>query len=127
DYNQRLNVVASADIALDSFPYHGTTTTCETLWMSVPWITLAGDRHASRVGVSILRNVGLDDLIATSEADYIEKSVALAGDPARLARLRNEIRQRMRASALLDAEVFCRNLDSALRDLWSRWCRRGVA
>jgi len=77
-----------ADIALDTFPYCGTTTTCEALWMGIPLITIAGTIHMSRVGVSLLTNVGLPELIATSVDDYVARIVGLAQDRDRLARLR---------------------------------------
>ena len=74
------------DIALDPFPYNGTTTTCEALWMGVPVVTLRGDRHAGRVGASLLTQIGLTDLIANSVEEYVEIAAALARNPARLER-----------------------------------------
>ena len=74
------------DIALDPFPYNGTTTTCEALWMGVPVITLRGHRHAGRVGASLLTQIGLTDLIANSIEEYVEIAVALAGNSGRLHR-----------------------------------------
>ena len=68
------------DVGLDTFPYHGTTTTCEALWMGVPVVTLAGRRHASRVGVSLLANVGLREMIAGSVEEYVGIAAGLAGD-----------------------------------------------
>lgn len=101
------------DIALDTFPYNGTTTTCEALYMGVPVITLCGDRHASRVGASILHRVSLDALIATSQENYIEKAIALANDTARLTELRTTLRNRLLTSPLGDGATFTKNVEDA--------------
>jgi len=110
------------DIALDTFPYHGTTTTCEAMWMGVPTITLKGDRHAARVGCSLLHTVGLDDLIALDHDSYVNIASRLAAEPARLVELRKTFRQRMRASCLCDPDRFTRALEQAYRAMWVRWC-----
>jgi protein O-GlcNAc transferase len=110
------------DIALDPFPYNGTTTTCQALWMGVPVVALRGDRHASRVGASLLTQIGLTDLIADSIGAYVEIAVALASDPARLADLRHSLRRRMAASSLCDAGGFARKTEHAYRTMWQRWC-----
>ena len=112
------------DVALDTFPYHGTITTCEALWMGVPVVSLAGATHASRVGVSLLGNVGLPDLVATSEEEYIQLAVGLANDPARLAAMRPALREKMKASPLMDAPRFARNVEQAYRQMWRTWCAR---
>ena len=110
------------DIALDPFPYNGTTTTCEALWMGVPVVTLRGDRHAGRVGASLLTQIGLTDLIANSVEEYLEIAVALARNPERLSDLRRVLRPRMAASPLCDAPAFARKMESAFRTMWQHWC-----
>ncbi len=110
------------DIALDTSPYHGTTTTCEALWMGVPVVSLAGNTHVSRVGVSLLSNVALPELVATSHEQYIEIATSLAQDLPRLARLRATLRQRMAASPLTDAPRFARDVEAAFRQMWRQWC-----
>ncbi len=101
------------DIALDPFPYNGTTTTCEALWMGVPVVTLAGRRMLSRIGVSLLAAVGLDDLIARDEDDYVAIAAALAADHDRRRDLHRTLRDRMAASALRDEAGFARAMEDA--------------
>lgn len=110
------------DVALDTFPYNGTTTTCEALWMGVPVVVLAGQAHVSRVGVSLLANLGLPQLIADSPARYVEIAVELAGDLDRLRRLRRELRATMTRAPLTDAAGFTRTLEDACTRMWDRWC-----
>ena len=119
---EHLALYGRIDIALDPFPYGGTGTSCEALWMGVPLVTLYGDRHASRVGASLLARVGLDDLVADSIDSYIEQAEDLAADGARLARLRSELRQRMAGSPLTDAAGFATRIEAAYREMWRRWC-----
>lgn len=111
------------DIALDTYPYHGTTTTLDALLMSVPVITLAGYNHASRVGVSLLTRVGLPEFIATTPEEYVARAVALAGQPQRLADLHASLRDRLLRSPLCDGPGFARDYGRALRGMWLRWCR----
>ncbi|MBF0304324.1 MAG: tetratricopeptide repeat protein, partial [Alphaproteobacteria bacterium] len=118
---QHLARYGAVDIALDTFPYNGTTTTCEALWMGVPVITLSGDRHAARVGASILTNVGLPELIARDERDYVRRAVELAGDRDRLRALRTGLRGRL-SEGLCDAPAFIADFEAALRTMWRMWC-----
>jgi len=109
------------DIALDPFPYNGTTTTCETLWMGVPVITLAGNAHVCRVGYSILTTVDLRQLIAHSEQDYIDIAKRLSQDIDLLIKLRRTMRDRLRASPLLNHKFFTLRLEAAYRQMWYQW------
>ncbi|HEX7389029.1 MAG TPA: hypothetical protein VF286_02880, partial [Acidiphilium sp.] len=110
------------DIALDPFPYSGGLTTCESLFMGVPVITLAGEHFAARHSVSHLSNVGLTDCIAASPEAYVERAVTMAADIPSLADLRARLRQQTLASPLCDAPRFGRNLAKALRFAWRDYC-----
>jgi protein O-GlcNAc transferase len=110
------------DIALDTFPYHGTATTCEALWMGVPVITLGGRAHVSRVGVSLLTNVGLPELIAQTPQEYIRIAVNLANDVSRLRGLRSTLREQMVSSPLMDGKRFATDVENAFRQMWRDWC-----
>ena len=92
------------------------------MWMGVPTITLCGERHASRVGTSILAQLGLTDLVAETTKVYVEIATGLAKDLDRLANLRRELRPRMVASPLCNAQTFCRKMESAYREMWRCWC-----
>jgi len=111
------------DIALDTFPYCGTTTTCEAMWMGVPAVTLIGQTHMSRVGLSLLTQVGLTDLAAADLDRYVTIAAALAGDLPRLRELRRGFRDRMRASPLLDGAGVTRELEAAYREIWRNWVK----
>jgi predicted O-linked N-acetylglucosamine transferase (SPINDLY family) len=97
-----------ADIALDTFPYHGTTTTCEALWMGVPVVTRAGEAHAARVGVSLLTHVGFPEMVANNDAEFVRTAAQLAADWPRLRQIRHELRERMRSSVLMNGPDFAR-------------------
>jgi predicted O-linked N-acetylglucosamine transferase (SPINDLY family) len=112
-----LNEYNKVDIALDSYPYHGTTTTCEALWMGCPVVTLEGKSHVSRVGVSLLKSVGLPECIAKTREDYIDKAVALAGDLDALADLRSGLRARLQSSPIMDAPGFARRFEAAIDEM----------
>ena len=117
-----LGAYEAIDIGLDPFPYNGTTTTCEALWMGVPVITLAGDRHSGRVAASILERVDLANLVARTKAAYVDLAVRLGSDLERLSTLRRDLRGRMQTSPLCDAEGFRRDIEAAYREMWRRAC-----
>jgi protein O-GlcNAc transferase len=112
------------DIALDTWPYAGTTTTCEALWMGVPVITLAGRTHASRVGASLLSRIGENDLIADTPAGYVDAAVRLAGDRDRLEALRGSLRGRMVSSGITDGAGYARAFGGTLRQAWQIGCEK---
>ena len=114
---EHLALYQRVDIALDPFPYNGTTTTCEALWMGVPVITLRGDRHAGRVGASLLTQAGLTDWIAGSVEDYLQIAAKLAGDRAQLRDLRHSLRPRLASSPLCDGRAFARKVEAAYRTM----------
>jgi predicted O-linked N-acetylglucosamine transferase (SPINDLY family) len=110
------------DIALDPFPYGGTTTTCDVLWMGLPVVTLTGATSASRSTASLLQAIGLEDLVTRNPEQYVDAAAALASDEPRVTRLRVTLRQRMKASPLMDEPGFTCNLESAYRAAWRSCC-----
>jgi predicted O-linked N-acetylglucosamine transferase (SPINDLY family) len=114
---EHLQRYAACHIALDTFPYNGTTTTCEALWMGVPVVTLAGTTHASRVGLSILENSGLHELIAQDSDQYVEIAAALAYAPERLLKYRLTLREQLSCSPLTDAVRFTADLEKVYSEL----------
>ncbi|MDH6099187.1 tetratricopeptide repeat protein [Anabaenopsis sp. FSS-46] len=119
-----LNLYNQVDLHLDSIPYTGCTTTCEALWMGVPTLTLAGSRKMERMSASILHTLGLDDFIAHSQAEYVQKAVELAQNPYILANLRPTIRQRMEKSPLLDVENMARTLETSYQQMWETYLQQ---
>ena len=118
---EHLGYYRQADIALDSFPYNGTTTTCEALWMGVPVVTLAGKLHAGRVGSTLVSSVGLETLIADDEDAYIDIVRNLAADRARLREVHATLRDKMLASELCDAKSLTVALEGEFRAMWQQW------
>ncbi|CAM8888721.1 unnamed protein product [Rhodiola kirilowii] len=114
------------DISLDTFPYAGTTTTCESLYMGVPCITMAGSVHAHNVGVSLLNNVGLGHLVAENEEAYVKLAVQLACDIPELSKLRMTLRELMAKSPVCDGQNFTLGLESAYRNMWEMYCKGDV-
>jgi len=122
DTRSHLAQYREIDIALDTFPYHGTTTTCEALWMGVPVVSLAGDRHASRVGLSLLSAVGRSQWSASTADDYVRIARELAGNPAVLAEEARALREQLRRSPLGDHAGQSLRFAEAVRQCWSEWC-----
>jgi len=105
------------DIALDTFPYNGTTTTCEALWMGVPVVSLRGDRHAARVGASLLAAVGFSEWVADTPAQYTQIAQHLAQDVTHLAQLRLALRQQVSRSRLCQEESYTRAVEAAYDEM----------
>ena len=122
-FEAHLALVSQTDIALDAFPYTGQTNTCECLWSGVPVVSLAGNRFSARVSPAILQRVGLGDWVAETPADYDRIAVRKASELEALARLRSSLRDRLKASGLLDGRRLAREIEAAYRLVWRRWCR----
>jgi predicted O-linked N-acetylglucosamine transferase (SPINDLY family) len=111
DHYQFLETYGEIDIALDTFPYNGGTTTTEAIWQGVPVVTFIGDRWVSRTSASILRAGGLGEVVGQSLEDYIALATSLAKSPDRLVELRRNMRSRLSASPVCDTEGFARNME----------------
>jgi protein O-GlcNAc transferase len=112
------------DIALDPFPFNGGATTCDALWMGVPVVTLAGEHAVSRQSATYLTQIGMKELIAQTKEAYVEIVLGLVNDLDRLSSLRTNLRRRMLQSPLCDAPRFAKNLESAYREMWHKWCAK---
>jgi len=108
------------DIALDTFPYSGATTTCEALWMGAAIVSLAGERHAGRMCASILTSVGLGDWVTPDVDAYVAKCVEASTLVERLAELRSTMRERLKRSLLMDPQRFTRSFEDCYLDMWQR-------
>lgn len=113
---------AAFDIALDTLPYSGHTTTLDALWMGVPVVTLVGQTAAGRAGLSVMHGVGLPELVAETETQFVELACKLSGDLPALTDLRRTLRDRLRSSVALDGARFTKHFESALRGAWQEWC-----
>jgi protein O-GlcNAc transferase len=120
------DVLRGMDIGLDCFPHNSGTTLFETLYMGVPYITLAGRPSVGRLGGAILEGLGHPEWIARTEEEYIEKAVALASDWPALAALRAGLRGEMEASALMDEAGFARKVEGAYREMWIKWSEKKI-
>lgn len=117
-----LDSISGVDIALDTTPYSGGTTTCDALWMGVPVVALHGKRSISRSAASILSSVGLREWIAATPEEYVRRAVEFAGNMPRLDELRGTLRKKMRSSPIMDETAFVRGLENAYRMMWRAWC-----
>jgi predicted O-linked N-acetylglucosamine transferase (SPINDLY family) len=114
---QNLPFHSEVDVLLDSFPFNGHTTLCHALWMGLPAVSLAGDRFASRLGCSVLSNVGLPQLVVNTPEAFGHLAAELAGDLPRLAALRRGLRAQMSQSPLMDRGRFARAFEAALASM----------
>jgi protein O-GlcNAc transferase len=110
------------DIALDTFPYNGHATGLDELWNGVPLVSLVGQTTCGRAGLSILSNVGLSELAAKSEDEFVRTAVELAKDRQRLTGLRANLRERMRQSPLMNGKRHAAELEAIYREIWGKWC-----
>ena len=115
------DLLRSIDITLDCFPHNSGTTLFESLYMGIPFITLAGRPSVGRLGSSILQGAGHPEWIAHSEEEYADKAVALAGDPAALASIRDGLRDDVRHSSIMDEKAFARNVEHAYLQMFEQW------
>jgi predicted O-linked N-acetylglucosamine transferase (SPINDLY family) len=113
-----LNLYNKIDIALDTVPYNGTTTTCEALWMGVPVLTIAGQSHAARVGVSVLTQANMSDWIAGTTDEFASRAAQVAANIPGLAQTRQRLRSRIAESALCDRVAHARGVEAAYRAMW---------
>jgi predicted O-linked N-acetylglucosamine transferase (SPINDLY family) len=121
-WSDYVRLLERIDLALDTYPCNGMTTTCHALWMGLPIISLAGSGAMSRSGRSLLPAVGFADLVTESEDDYVRVAIEWANDLPRAAEWRAALRPRMRASPLMDAPKFARQVEDAYRAMWRQWC-----
>jgi len=115
---------ADIDIALDTSPYSGGTTTCDALWMGVPVLTMPGIRPASRSAAGILATIGLSEWIADSPDDYVSRAVKLGREREIIGNLHRTLRKRMLDSPLMQEAAFARDVEQTWRQLWRNWCSR---
>lgn len=117
-----LKLYHQVDVVLDTFPYNGHTTSLDALWMGVPVVSLCGDRAVFRAGLSQLTNLGLPELVAHSEEEFVKIAVDLANDVPGLTS--STLRQRMESSVLMNGRHFARQIETAYRAMWREWCGR---
>lgn len=120
--NPQYMLYHSIDIVLDPYPCNGGTTTCDALFMSVPVVSLQGDRFMSRLGATFISNAGHPEWVAKTEEEYIDIACHLAHDIDRLDRIRQNLRHEVERSPMMDEIGFARKLERAYRQVWQKWC-----
>jgi protein O-GlcNAc transferase len=118
------DVMRNVDITLDCFPHNSGTTLIESLYMGVPFVSLAGRPSVGRLGDAVAHAIGHPEWVAQTEDEYIEKALGLASDITHLERLRSSLRQDMLASPLMDGASFARSVEGAYRTMWEKWCTK---
>jgi protein O-GlcNAc transferase len=121
-YQRYWDLYHDVDIALDSFPFNGVTTTMGCLWMGLPVVSRSGPWIASRYGASLLGNLGAPQWVGADAAGFVDAVERLAADPGTLAQVRAGLRDRLRASSLLDGAALARKVEAAYRGIWRDWC-----
>ncbi len=119
DDTAHLGLYAKVDIALDTFPYNGTTTTCEALWMGVPVVSLCGNRHSARVGASLLTAAGFPEWVANTPERYIQIARELMAHPESLIVLRSRLRERLLQSSLCSASAYTKTVESVYEKMYN--------
>jgi predicted O-linked N-acetylglucosamine transferase (SPINDLY family) len=125
DHYRFLETYSEIDIALDTFPYNGGTTTTEAIWQGVPVVTFRGDRWVSRTSASILQAADLPELVAHGLDGYTSQAIALANSPDRLLELRRNMRARLGDSPVCDTERFARNMEGIYASMSNALVRPG--
>jgi protein O-GlcNAc transferase len=121
-YGDYLDGYGNVDIMFDTYPYCGGATTCDAFYMGVPIISLVGEHHFSRVGLSLLSAVELDYFACKDEDEYVAKATVLASNPEALNKIRFQLRQRMMASDMCNPQKQAANMEDAYRQMWRKWC-----
>lgn len=114
--------IGNVDIALDTFPYNGATTTLDTLWMGVPVVVQRGERSVARSGYSLMHSLQMPELVAAGADDYVALNVRLAEDRRWRRELRQTLRERLATSPLMGITSFVSDLEAAYRHMWRTWC-----
>jgi predicted O-linked N-acetylglucosamine transferase (SPINDLY family) len=122
-FSRHLQSYNAIDIALDPFPFNGSTTSFEALWMGVPLVTLAGDVMAARWTTSMLHALDLDEFVAHTRDEYVGLAARMTDDPSSLEKLRSTLRARVESSPLCDGVGRARQIGRFMRAVWRRWCQ----